>query len=48
MEEDHNELKAQLKVEVEKVRSLKQQLDKIKSENENVDLGTKTQKKLQN
>jgi len=36
MEEDHNEVKAQLKVEVEKVRSLKQQLDKIKSDNETV------------
>jgi len=36
MEEDHNELKAQLKVEVEKVRSLKQQLDKIRSLNDTV------------
>lgn len=36
MEEDHNEAKAQLKVEVEKVRSLKQRLDKLKAENESV------------
>merc|ERR1711884_116770 len=36
MEEDHNELRAREKVEIEKNKTLKQQLDRLKKENEEI------------